>query len=319
VTGYLARRTLLAIPTLLGISLLLFVILALAPGDPFSDLATNPNVPPDVRDRLRQSLGLNDPVFVQYFHWLASLAQGSWGFSFNSRMDVLQLIGQRLPTTLLVMGSAYVIALILAFAVGVTSAVRQYSIVDNVATTMTFIGNSLPTFVTGLLFIFLFSVNLRWLPIVYRSNIQSTGVDWIFDSFRNAIMPIMVVALFEAAVLTRYVRSSMLDVIRLDYVATARAKGLRESLVIARHAVPNALIPVVTVALLQLPAVFTGSIVTEQIFSVPGIGALLINSINSKDTPVIMAVVMSYSLLVVFFNLAADVLYAVLDPRIRYA
>jgi peptide/nickel transport system permease protein len=250
---------------------------------------------------------------------LASLAQGSWGFSFNSRMDVLQLIGQRLPTTLFVMGSAYVIALVLAFAVGITSAVRQYSVVDNIATTLTFVGNSLPTFVTGLLFIFLFSVNLRWLPIVYCSNIQASGVDWVLETLKNAIMPIMVVALFEAAVLTCYVRSSMLDVIRLDYVATARAKGLGERLVILRHALPNALIPVVTIALLQLPAVFTGSIVTEQIFSVPGIGELLINSINTKDTPVIMAVVMSYSLLVVLFNLLADVLYAVLDPRIRYA
>src|SRR5215469_401645 len=186
-TAYLTRRVLLAIPTLLGISLLLFLILTLAPGDPFSDLATNPNVPPDVRERLRDSLGLNDPVFVQYFHWLFSLLRGSWGFSFNSRMDVLQLVGQRLPTTLFVMGCAYAIALVLAFAVGITSAVRQYSVLDHAATTLTFVGNSLPAFVTGLLFIFLFTVNLHWLPIVYRSNIQAAGWDWIVAIIKNAI------------------------------------------------------------------------------------------------------------------------------------
>lgn len=315
---YLLRRLLIVIPSLLGISLVLFVLLALAPGDPFGELAQNPAVPPEVRASLREKFGLDDPIMVRYFRWLLAMLNGDWGFSFVSRMDVDTLILQRLPTTLIVIGASQVLALVVALPVGVYAAIRPYSIFDQVATTAAFIGFSLPTFFTGLLLILLFSITLDWLPFVYQTNITTTGWQFIWDHIRQSIMPVAVLALFQAGVLTRFVRSAVLDVVRLDYVTTARAKGLRESIVIVKHVVRNALIPVVTLIALQLPIVFSGAVVTEQIFRVPGIGSLLISSILANDTPVIMAVTFVTACLVILFNLIADLLYGWLDPRISY-
>ncbi|MCA3584195.1 MAG: ABC transporter permease [Methylocystis sp.] len=316
--NYVLRRLMIAIPSLLGISLVLFCVLALAPGDPFEELATNPNVPPEVRAALRAKFGIDDPVFVRYFRWLAAMAQGDWGFSFVSRMDVDQLILQRLPATLFVVGLSQLLAIAIAIPVGVFAATRPYSLFDQIASTLAFVGFSLPTFFTGLLLILLFSITLDWLPFVYRSDIAATGWRWWWEQFRQSIMPISVLGFFQAASMTRYVRSAVLDVIRLDYVTTARAKGLGEKVVITKHVVRNALIPVVTLVALQMPAIFGGAIVTEQIFRIPGIGALLISSILANDTPVIMAVTFVFACLVVFFNLVADVLYGWLDPRITY-
>jgi peptide/nickel transport system permease protein len=316
--NYIARRLLIAIPSLLGISVVLFCVLALAPGDPFEELATNPNVPPEVRAALRAKFGIDDPVFIRYFRWLAAMAQGDWGFSFVSRMDVDKLILQRLPATLFVVGLSQLLAIAIAIPVGVYAATRPYSLFDQIASTLAFVGFSLPTFFTGLLLILLFSITLDWLPFVYRSDIAATGWRWWWEQFRQSIMPISVLGFFQAASMTRYVRSAVLDVIRLDYVTTARAKGLGEKVVITKHVVRNALIPVVTLVALQMPAIFGGAIVTEQIFRIPGIGALLISSILANDTPVIMAVTFVFACLVVFFNLVADVLYGWLDPRITY-
>ena len=313
---YILRRLLIALPSLLGISFVLFAVLALAPGDPFSDLATNPNVPPEVGLALRAKFGLDDPLYLRYVHWLVAMLHGDWGFSFVSRINVDTLILQRLPTTLYVIGSAQLLALLIAIPVGVQAATRPYSIFDQVANTLAFIGFSLPTFFTGILFILIFSVKLDWLPLVYSTDINSTGISWLGEEIRQAIMPVMVLALFQAASLTRFVRSAMLDVIRLDYVTTARAKGLGQRRVILKHVMRNAMIPVVTLIALQMPAVFGGAIVTEQIFRVPGIGSLLISSILSNDTPVVMAVTFVFACLVVLFNLIADVLYGWLDPRI---
>lgn len=313
---YILRRLLIALPSLLGISFVLFAVLALAPGDPFSDLATNPNVPPEVGLALRAKFGLDDPIYLRYVHWLVAMVHGDWGFSFVSRINVDTLILQRLPTTLYIIGSAQLLALLIAIPVGVQAATRPYSIFDQVANTLAFIGFSLPTFFTGILFILIFSVKLDWLPLVYSTEINSTGIGWLGEEIRQAIMPVMVLALFQAASMTRFVRSAMLDVIRLDYVTTARAKGLGQRRVILKHVMRNAMIPVVTLIALQIPAVFGGAIVTEQIFRVPGIGSLLISSILSNDTPVVMAVTFVFACLVVLFNLIADVLYGWLDPRI---
>ena len=313
---YVLRRLLIAIPSLLGISLVLFTVLALAPGDPFGDLATNPNVPPEVALALRAKFGLDDPIYLRYLHWLVAMAQGDWGFSFASRANVDTLILQRLPTTLYVIGSAQLLALSIAIPVGVFAATRPYSIFDQIANTLAFIGFSLPTFFTGLLFILVFSVKLDWLPFVYSTDIKGSGIHWVLEQIRQAIMPVMVLGLFQAASMTRFVRSAMLDVIRLDYVTTARAKGLGQATVIVKHVMRNAMIPVVTLIALQIPAVFGGAIVTEQIFRIPGIGSLLISSILSNDTPVVMAVTFVFACLVVLFNLVADVLYGWLDPRI---
>lgn len=298
--------------------MVLFTVLALAPGDPFGELATNPNVPPEVRANLRASFGMDDPVITRYLRWFSAMLQGNWGFSFVSRVDVDALILQRLPTTLFVIGSSQLLALMIALPVGVIAATKPYSMFDQVANTLAFIGFSLPTFFTGILFILLFSIQLDWLPFVYRSDIAETGWRWWWEHFKQSIMPITVLGLFQAASWTRFVRSAVLDVIRLDYVTTARAKGLAERLVILKHVVRNALIPVVTLVALQMPAIFGGAIVTEQIFRVPGIGSLLISSILANDTPVIMAVTFVFSCLVIAFNLIADVLYGWLDPRISF-
>jgi peptide/nickel transport system permease protein len=316
---YLLRRLLIAIPSLLGISAILFTVLALAPGDPFGELATNPNVPAEVRYALRQKFGLDDPVFIRYWRWLLAMLQGDWGFSFVSRIDVDTLILQRVKATLFIIGTAQVMALAIALPVGVYAARRPYSVFDQIANTLAFVGFSLPTFFTGLVLILIFSIWLDWLPFVFRSDIAETGWRWFWVQFKQSIMPIMVLASFQAASMTRYVRSAVLDVIRLDYVTTARAKGLGERTVILRHVVRNALIPVVTLVALQMPNLFGGAIVTEQIFRIPGIGSLLISSILANDTPVIMAVTFVFACLVVFFNLVADILYGWLDPRIKFS
>ncbi|MDO8478084.1 MAG: ABC transporter permease [Candidatus Rokubacteria bacterium] len=315
---YFVRRLLISIPALLGISLVLFTVLALAPGDPFEELATNPNVPAEVRANLRTQFGLDDPIPVRYVRWVTAMIKGDWGFSFTSRVDVSTLIMQRLPTTLFVLGTAQLLGLLVALPIGIYSAVRPYSIFDQIATTFAFIGFSLPTFFTGLLFILLFSIYLDWLPFIYRADLAATGWRWVWEMARQAIMPIAVLGLFQGAAMTRFVRSAVLEVVRLDYVNTARSKGLSEKVTILKHVVRNALIPVVTLVALQIPGVFTGAVITEEIFRVPGIGSLLISAIRSNDTPVIMSITFVFSVLVVLFNLIADLVYGWLDPRISY-
>jgi len=318
VSRYLLRRALISIPVLLGISVVLFTVLSLAPGDPFEELATNPNVPAEVRQNLRLKFGLDDPLPVRYARWVTSMLRGDWGFSFVSRVDVDTLILQRLPVTLVILGAAQLLAILIAVPIGTYSALRPYSLFDQLATTFAFIGFSLPTFFTGLLFILLFSIYLDWLPFIYRADIDTSGWRWYWEHIRQAIMPVAVLGLFQAAAMTRFMRAAVLDVIRLDYVNTARAKGLTEKTTLVKHVVRNALIPVVTLVALQIPTIFGGALVTEQIFRVPGIGSLLISSILANDTPVVMAVTFVYSALVVVSNLAADLLYGWLDPRISY-
>ena len=317
-SAHLLRRLLLAIPSLLGISLVLFTVLALAPGDPFSELASNPNVPPEVQAALRAKFGLDDPIWSRYFHWLLAMLRGDWGFSFVSRVDVDALILQRLPVTIAVIGSSQVLAIAIAIPVGVLAAARPYSLFDQVANTIAFVGFSLPTFFTGLLMILLFSITLHWLPFVYRADLNVTGWRWWWEEFRQSLMPVTVLGLFQGASLVRFVRSSVMDVIKLDYVTTARSKGIGPRRVLMRHVVRNALIPVVTLVALQMPVVFGGAIITEQIFRVPGIGSLLIDSILTNDTPVVMGVTFVFAALVILFNLIADLLYGWLDPRIAF-
>ncbi|MGH7093670.1 MAG: ABC transporter permease [Stellaceae bacterium] len=316
--NYLVRRLLLTLPSLLGISVVLFAVLALAPGDPFSDLATDPSIPPSVAAALRAKFGLDDPIYLRYFHWLVAMLHGDWGFSFASRITVSTLILQRLPTTLVVIGASQVLALLVAVPVGVYAGIRPYSLFDQIAGSLALIGFSVPTFFTGLVLILVFSVDLHWLPFVYRTDIGGSGPALVWAYIRQAIMPVVVLGLFQGAAWTRFVRASVLDVARLDYVTTARAKGLSGRAVVVRHIVRNALIPVVTLVALQMPVVFGGAIITEQIFRVPGIGSLLISAILANDTPVIMAVTFVFACLVILFNLTADLLYGWLDPRISY-
>lgn len=316
---YILRRLLIAIPTLIVISFVVFAILAIAPTDPMSGFGADPRVPPEVRERIRESLGLNDPWPIRYVKWATSVARLDFGYSFMSRGPVMDLIWQRLPNTLAVVGVAYVIGVLLAVPIGMVSAVKRYSIFDHLATTFAFIGFSVPTFFTGVLLIIVFSVNLQWLPFIYDSTLKITSLSTLGDQIRQSIMPITVLALFDTATIARYTRSEMLEHLPLDYVRTARAKGLKEQFVVLRHVLRNSLIPVVTLIALGIPAVFGGAIVTEQIFRVPGIGELLVRSISNGDTPVVAGILLIFATLVVLFNLIADVLYGVLDPRIRYS
>jgi peptide/nickel transport system permease protein len=312
--AYLIRRTLVSIITLIAISMIIYTILYLAPGDPLSGFANNPNVPPALRQQIRKQMGIDDPLPQQYTKWATQYIQGNWMISYSSRSSVRAYIFSRLPVTLGIVGSAFLLGLLIAIPVGVISAIKQYSLFDQFATTFAFLGFSLPTFFTGILLIVIFSVKLGWLPFIYDSTVHG-----VWAHVEQSILPVIVLGLAGAAGLTRFVRASMLEVISQDYVRTARAKGLREQGVIVFHAMRNAMIPVVTIVALQIPEIFGGAIVTEQIFRVPGIGSLLISAIGEKDVPVVMAVTFSISILVIVFNIVADVLYAVLDPRIKYS
>jgi peptide/nickel transport system permease protein len=315
---YIIRRLLIAIPTLLIISFVIFAVLALAPGDPLAQFALNPAIPESVRERIRVQLGLDQPWPVRYVKWLQSVAQGDFGISFNSKAPVTDLIWDRLPQTLQVVGLAYLIAIMLAVPLGIISAVKQYSIFDQIATFFSFIGFSVPSFFTGLVLMLVFAINLRWFPIVYSSTLEVNSWESFGLQVRQMILPITVLVVQQTAALTRFMRSSMLDNLSLDYVRTARAKGLTDRMVVIRHVVTNSLIPVVTLIALGIPTIFAGAIITENLYRVNGLGQLLISSINNSDTPVVMALTFIFAVLTVFFNLVADVLYGVLDPRVRY-
>ncbi len=317
---YVLRRLLIAVPTLLIISFVVFAILAIAPGDPMAQFGANPAVPPEVRENIRRSLGLDQPWPIRYVKWIFAALHGDLGYSFQSRIPVMDLIWLKLPNTLAVLGIAYFLSVLLALPIGVLSAVKRYSIFDHGATTFAFIGFSIPTFFTGILLILLFSVKLRWLPFIYNSDVKFSLGDAtsVVAQLRQSVMPITVLTLFQTATLVRFMRSEMLENLPLDYVRTARSKGLAERLVVLRHVFRNSLIPVVTLIALGVPTVFAGALITEQIFAIPGIGALLISAIDNSDTPVVMGTTIIYAVLVVVFNLVADVAYGVLDPRIRY-
>jgi len=316
---YVVRRLLIAIPTLLVISFVIYAILALAPIDPLSQFGADPRVPAEVRERIRESLGLNQPWPLRYVKWVTAMFRGDFGVSFMSHSSVGDLIAQRLPNTLAVVGVAYILGVLMGIPVGMISAIKRYSFFDHAATTLAFMGFSVPTFFTGLLLIIIFGIKLRWFPFIYSSTLQVHDLASLGQQIKQSIMPITVLALFDVATIARYVRAEMLEHLPLDYVRTARGKGLMERFVVLRHVLRNSLIPVVTLVALGVPAVFGGAIVTEQVFRVPGIGELLVTSIGNGDIPVVATVVFIFAVLVVLFNLLADILYAVLDPRIRYS
>ncbi|GAB4112238.1 MAG: ABC transporter permease [Roseiflexaceae bacterium] len=318
-TQYILRRVLIAIPTLLVISFVIFAILSLAPGDPLAQFALNPAIPQEVRQRIRESFGLDQPWPVRYVRWLGNLARGDWGFSFSTKGPVIDLIWQRMPQTLQVVGVAYLIAIVLAIPIGVISAVRQYSIFDQIATFFSFIGFSVPSFFTGLTLMLVFAINLKIFPIVYDSTLDVSGWEGFTAQLRQMFLPVMVLVVQQTAALTRFMRSSMLDNLPLDYVRTARAKGLADRAVVVRHVLVNSLIPVITLIALGIPTIFAGAIITENLYRVNGLGQLLITSINNSDTPVVMALTFIFAFLTVTFNLIADILYGVLDPRVRYS
>jgi peptide/nickel transport system permease protein len=333
---YIVRRTLIAIPTLIFISFVIFAILDLAPGDPTAGLPLT--VPPEVRERIREALGFNDPFLIRWFKWmnqmfivepLNSIEQwfgitiGSGEervriVSWSSRSPVVDVILERIPQTIWVLGVAFILGILIAIPVGVISAYKQYSIFDNVGTFVSMVGYSMPVFFTGVLAIVIFSVWLDWFPSFYNTTHEVTDWDSFVFQLQQMAMPVGVLALFNAAALSRFTRSSVLENLNQDYVRTARSKGLRENRVLLRHVLRNSLIPVVTLIALQIPGIFAGAIITETIFRINGIGQLLITSIQGADVPMVQTLTFIFAVLIVFFNLVADVTYGLLDPRIRY-
>lgn len=313
---YMLRRLVQAIPLLFGISLVSFFIMRLAPGGPLSGLLMNPKVSPADVARLEHLWGLDQPLYIQYFKWLGAMLQGNWGFSYRSGLPVWDAIMSRLPATFTLMFSAFVLSVAVAIPSGILSAVKRYSLPDYVVTILAFLGVAMPSFWFGLMLQLLFSVKLGWLP---SSGMQTIGAAFnLFDRLRYLAMPTIVLALLSIAGWSRYMRSSMLEAIHQDYVRTARAKGLAERVVIGKHALKNAMIPVVTVMGLDLPTWFGGAAITEAIFAWPGMGRLYVEAVFSRDYPILMANLMLTAFLVVAGNLLADLLYAFFDPRIKY-
>ena len=328
------RRLLLAIPTLLVISLVIFLLVDLAPGSPMSEIPLT--VPPDVRQKMIAALGADQPVFVRYFLWLrqffwvepATVLDGWFGttmagneqriLSWQSRSPVFTIIGQRVPQTLTVIGTAYLIGILIAVPIGIYSAYRQYSWFDQAGTLFAMIGFSVPTFFSGTLFIIIFAVWLGWFPTKYDTTLNVTDWASFVKQVQQMALPVMTLGLANAAAISRYMRSSMLENMGQDYVRTARAKGMSERTVVLKHVLRNSMIPVVTVIALGIPSIFGGAIITENLFGVNGIGAALIGAIHANDIPMVQTLAFIFAILIVVFNLIADVLYGFLDPRIRY-
>jgi peptide/nickel transport system permease protein len=318
----------------LFIALVIFLLLELAPGDPMAQVPLT--VPPEVKEAMRQALGLGEPVPVRFYKWLiqffwveplnlfdyifnTTFAEGKQRvISWQTRSPVMDIVVQRIPQTLWVVGLSYIVGVLIALPIGIYSAYKQYSVFDQVGTFVAMIGFSVPPFFSGVLVIVVFSVTLGWFPSIY----DTTHVvnDWA--SFKvqlnQMIMPVMVLALQTTAQISRFMRASMLDNLNQDYVRTARAKGMTESVVVLKHVLRNSMIPVVTVIALGVPAVFGGAIITEQVFKVNGIGQLLITAIQANDLPMVQTLTFIFAILIVVFNLIADILYGILDPRIRY-
>ncbi|WP_202080825.1 ABC transporter permease [Caldalkalibacillus salinus] len=315
-TTYIIRRLIMTIPILLGITILTFAIMHLAPGDPTS-LMIDPSISPEDREKMIENLGLNDPVHIQYAKWLGRMVQGDFGTSFIRKgTSVSEMIMNRLPNTLILMTASTILAIIVAIPFGVVSATRQYTKLDYSVTVASFLGLATPNFWIGLILLMLFALKI---PIFPTGGAETLNAEFsILDRLHHLILPAFVLATADMAGLTRYTRSSMLEVVKQDYMRTARAKGFKEWTVIYQHGLRNALIPVITIFGLMLPTFFGGSVVVEMIFNWPGIGKLFIDSVFQRDYPVIMAITVISATMVVIGNLIADICYAIVDPRIEY-
>ena len=331
---YTIRRLVLSVPTLLFISIVIFLLLQLAPGDPMAQVPLT--VPPEVKQKMREALGLGAPIHVQYWKWLVQffwvepqvmvdhwfgtgLAEGKLRvISWQTRSPVMDIVIQRMPQTLWVVGMSYIVGILIALPIGIYSAYKQYSVFDQAGTFVSMIGFSVPPFFSGVVVIVIFSVNLGWFPSIYDTTHVVTDWASFKVQLQQMIMPVMVLALQTTAQISRFMRASMLENLNQDYVRTARAKGLKESSVVLVHVLRNSMIPIVTVIALGIPSIFGGAIITETLFKVNGIGQLLLTALFANDLPMVMTLTFIFAILIVVFNLIADVLYGVLDPRIRY-
>jgi peptide/nickel transport system permease protein len=314
---FILRRLLAVAPVLLIITFATFALMQLLPGGPLAAYENNPEISQKDIERLRHEMGLDRPIHVQYWSWLKNFVRGDWGYSFTTKRPVLSEIWDRLPNTLYLTGISLIVALIIAIPAGIISATRQYSVFDHITTTLAYIGRSMPVFYSGLLLIIVFSIWLRWLP---SGGMQTLGKEFsVIDSLRHLFLPVLSLSTLIAAKYVRFLRTSMLEVIHLDYIRTAAAKGVSERVIIYKHAFRNAAIPLVTVVAIDLPVLFAGALFTETIYSWPGMGRLFVDAATRFDYSVVMGIVAAIAFLVVVSNLLADVVYAILDPRITYS
>ncbi|MEQ9241296.1 MAG: ABC transporter permease [Roseovarius indicus] len=331
---YTIRRLILSVPTLLFIALVIFLLLELAPGDPMAQVPLT--VPPEVKAQMREALGLGEPTHIRFGKWLWQFfvvepmvltdhlfgtefaAEKQRVISWQTRSPVMDIVVQRMPQTIWVVAMAYVVGVLIALPIGIYSAYRQYSVFDQVGTFVTMVGYSVPPFFSGVLVIVIFSVQLGWLPSIYDTTHRVVDWETFVVQLKQMVMPVMVLALQTTAQISRFMRASMLDNLNQDYVRTARAKGLSEQIVVMVHVLRNSMIPVITVIALGVPQIFGGAIITEQIFKVNGLGQLLITAIQANDLPMVQTVTFMLAVLIVLFNIVADLLYGLLDPRIRY-
>jgi peptide/nickel transport system permease protein len=313
---YIVQRVLEAIPLLFLITIVTYFLMNLAPGGPLAVYLHNPKVTPAVLHRLSIQMGLNQPWYVRYFAWLWALLHGNWGYSYFSGQSVISLIGQRLPNTLILMGASFLIALLIGIPLGVYVATHQYSAQDHAFSFLSFFAWAMPSFFFGLLLQTIFAVKFRWFPVSGMYSVYEPPS--LLELLWHSVLPATVLGLGSLAGWSRYMRSGILEVIRQDYVRTARAKGLNERRVIWKHAFKNALLPIVTILGLELPGFFGGAVITEEIFAWPGMGRLFLSALNNRDYPVEMAGLLISAVLLVVGNLLADLAYSVLDPRIQY-
>ncbi len=317
---FVLRRVIQMIPLVIGITIVTFALANLVPGSPISDLALNPDIRPQDLERIRHSLGLDQPLYIRYFQWFSHIARGDLGISLVTYRPVSELILQKLPNTLLLTGAALLISLLFSIPVGVYAATRRNSWFDQVTTVGAVGGIAVPIFWLGLMMIILFSVKFRdWgLPALPSGGVHTLGQSGVLDTLKHLLMPAFVLAFVQTAAWTRYIRSQMIEVLRMDYIRTAQSKGLRDNVVIFGHALRNAILPLVTLLALDIPTLFSGAVVTEQIFSWNGVGRLIYDSATKRDYTVVMGTVLMVSILTVVANLLADIAYGILDPRIRY-
>ncbi|CAG0947725.1 Dipeptide transport system permease protein DppB [Anaerolineae bacterium] len=333
-TQYIIRRLIQAVPVLFVVSVLVFTMIQVAPNNPLSVYQNNPNISPEDLRRLEEEYGFNDPIHIKYGKWLSQTLRGNWGDSFVTHRPVLTEIGERFPNTLYLSLIAFVLALVIAIPIGIISAIRQYSLFDHVVTTVAFMGQSIPIFWFGLILIIVFSVNLQNpfagtslfphpapLPMFPGGGMTTLGEkppDPLVDRIWHLVLPVSMLAVFQLAQHVRYMRAGMLEVLKMDYIRTAYAKGMKERAVVYKHAFKNAALPLVTIIALEIPALFNGALFTETIFSWPGMGRLFFSSAERGDYTVLMGILMISAMLIIFFNLVADITYAFLDPRIRF-
>ena len=316
---YAIRRLAQAVLIVLCVSLIVFIFINLAPGDPYTQ-RLDPSVSAEVREEMLERLGYYDPVHIKYFKWLSAVAHGDLGYSIKYKKPVADVIGERLPNTIVLGLAALILSTAIAIPAGIISATRRNSIFDYVGTILSFVGISIPAFFFGLLMIKIFSFDLKLFPISGMTTVGENynGLALVKDIAAHMVLPTIVLALLQTATLMRYTRSSMLEVFDQDYIRTARAKGLSERVVTNKHAFKNALIPVITILSMQIPSLFSGAVLTETIFVWPGIGRLSYTAILDRDYPLIMALLLLTTVIILIYNLIADLLYALIDPRIRY-